>query len=348
MYALLETKNIRNQKKTLDLLILAILEKYSDAEHHLSQKQIVDILANEYDTECDRRSVKNNIDALRELGFEIWPGPDDEAKKNDGYFLSSRDFEDADLRILIDAVLSSKSISGIKAKEIIEKLKRLGNKYFQPKVSHFVSTPLFVRTDNKVVIYNIDSINDAIDQKKKIVFTYNKYGIDKKLHKKGKRVFNPYQLVASNGFYYAIGNFDKWDDLAYCRVDKMTDVEILDERVKPMKQVKGLEKGLDLPKHMAEHIYMLSGEAVNVKFKCKKDVLDSVIDWFGHDIRITEDTDDDAGIIVRVKCNKDAMCYWALQYGPYVEVVEPASMRAELAEITKKMAERYNKNINIF
>lgn len=90
-------------KKMLNMLILDILKRYSDEEHHLTQQEVMKLLKREYGMECDRRSVKNNVEYLNELGYEI---PYDE-----GYWLVTREFEDAELRVLIDSVLSSKSIT---------------------------------------------------------------------------------------------------------------------------------------------------------------------------------------------------------------------------------------------
>ena len=121
----------------------------------------------------------------------------------------------------------------------------------------------------------------------------------------------------------------------------MTEVRIIDEKIKPMKQVKGLENGLNLPKHMAEHIYMFSGESVNIKFKTADYMMDDLVDWFGNDIRVTKQKDDQ--IVVRLNCNENAMRYWALQYGPYVEVLEPKSLRAQIIEDITGMCRKYKK-----
>ncbi|RKM63012.1 WYL domain-containing protein [Butyrivibrio sp. XB500-5] len=120
---------------------------------------------------------------------------------------------------------------------------------------------------------------------------------------------------------------------------KMTDVRELDTKVKPMKQVEGLEHGLNLPKHMAEHIYMFSGPTVNVKMETVPEMFSDITDWFGTDVKIVEETEDK--LIVRVNCNEKAMRYWALQYGPSVEILEPESLRNQLIADMKDMLKRY-------
>ena len=204
-------------KKMLNILILQILKDFSDDDHHLTQQEIIRKLRAEYGVEkVDRRTVRDNVQSLVDMGYDI------ENEGEDGYYMTMREFDDAELRILIDSVLFSKTISDTAAKRLIEKLRSFGNIYFDTKVSHVKPTPALVRTENKSVLYNVSAINDAMDQKKKITFRYNRYGTDFKMHDQGKQyVMNPYQMVASNGQYYLLGNIDKYDNVSYFRIDKM-------------------------------------------------------------------------------------------------------------------------------
>ena len=322
-------------KKMLNILILDVLQRYSDADHPLTQQAIIRILRTDYGVEkIDRRSVKANVLSLVDMGYEI------SMEEGEGYYLISREFEDAELRLLIDSVLFSKTISDAYAKRLIEKLKSFGNIYFDMRVSHVKPTPTMNRTDNKQVLFNVSAIDEAIDKKRKISFHYCKYGLDFKMHDTGKDyVANPYQMVASGGHYYLLGNLDKYDDVAYYRIDKMTNVVVLDEKVKPQKDIVGLEGQLNLSKHMAEHIYMFCGETVNVTLKTTPTMMDALVDWFGKDFKILKSSEKELEIMVR--CNENAMFCWALQYGPYVEVVSPARLREDLAREIKKMNDKY-------
>ncbi len=259
-----------------------------------------------------------------------------------GYRLLSREFDDAELRILIDSVLFSKSISTRQAKGLIQKLRGLASNYFNAKVSHVSNLPELQRTDNKQAMYALDAINDSIAEKKKNSFTYNYIGTDFKLHPKREEpyIVNPYQIVANNGRFYLIGNYDKYDNVAHFRIDKMTDVKMLDAKAKPMKEIPELENGLNLPKHMAEHIYMFSGKSISIKLVTTDDMMTEMVDWFGKDFRIIERDGDK--ITISVSCNENAMRYWALQYGPYVEVLEPHSLRERLVEDIEKMQQKYS------
>lgn len=320
-------------KKMLNMLILEILRKYSDEQHSLTQQDIIKLLDKNYGMECDRRSVKNNILSLKEMGYDI--------SMEKGYKLLSREFDDAELRILIDSVLFSKSISTRQAKGLIEKIRDLASNYFNVKVSHVSNLPDLNRTQNKQAMYSLDSINDAIADKKKIAFIYNSIGTDFKIHPRREEPYfvNPYQIVANNGKFYLIGNYDKYDNVAHFRIDRMTDVRVLNEKAKPMKQVKELENGLNLPKHMAEHVYMFSGSGKNIKLETTADMMSELTDWFGTDFKIVSKKDD--RITIRVSCNEEAMRFWALQYGPYVEILEPETLRKRIKDDIDGMAKKY-------
>ena len=324
-------------KKMLNMLILDILEEYSDANHRLTQQEIIRLLKANYDMECDRRSVKNNILYLNELLGDV-------IDMEDGYYLAEREFEDAELRMLIDSVLFSKNLTQKQAKDLIEKLRAKGNKYFPAKVTHISNLPEMHHADNKQLMYALDTVNDAIAEKKKISFVYNTYGTDFRLHPRrdGMRyVVNPYQMVANIGKFYLIGNYDKYDNVSHYRLDKMTDVQILDEKVKPQKEIRDFKNGFSLPKHMAEHIYMFSGESERVKLLAPATMMDELIDWLGKDFTVRK-TDDEDEIEIILNCNVDSMFYWALQYGPYVEILEPIDLRNRISKAVRGMADKYN------
>ena len=118
---------------------------------------------------CDRRSVRNNVLYLKELGYDI--------SMEGGYYLGERTFENAELRMMIDSVLLSKSLTQKQAKTLIEKLRAMGNRYFAAKVSHISNLPELQHADNKQLMYVLDRVNDAISARQKISFIYNDYGI---------------------------------------------------------------------------------------------------------------------------------------------------------------------------
>jgi len=329
-----EVYTIKNPKKMLNMYILEVLKRYSDVEHHLKQQDIIDYIKKDYNIEAERKAISINISRLIEFGYDI--------VRQNGYYLRERDFDNSELRLLVDSVLFSRNIPTNQAKDLIEKLQGLSSKYFSLKVKHVANLNAMEHTTNKQFFYNIELLDEAIENCTQVEFIYNKYGEDKQLHprKMEKTLFNPYQMVASNGRYYVIGNVDKYTEASYYRLDKISDITILNTPVKTMSKVGGLEKGLNLPKHMAEHIYMFSGKSKKVLFKIDKSRLDDVVDWFGNDFKIRKKTDQHYTISVDV--NTNAMYYWALQYGKYAEILSPPDLRQKLQETISDMYDRYN------
>ena len=323
----------RQDKKALNMLILEVLEQYTDRDHRLTQQEIVDLLEKNYGVPCTRQTVKNNLMLLGEMGYEI--------SMEGGICLMSRQFENAELRMLIDSVLFSRTLSGEDAERLIKKLTAFGNKYFHAKVKHVCHLPKLIHSDNKQVLLNLDVLNDAIEQERKVSFTYNSYGKDFQLHPRRKEpyIVNPYQMVVNQGRYYLLCSYDTSNRLSHYRLDYMTKLEMLDAKVKPMDQMEDFVQGYSLPKHMEEHIYMFSGPSVQVKMRVRAVNMDALIDWFGKGFRIVQEDAD--GRIVSVVCNEMAMKYWALQYGEYVEVLEPKSLREAICDAIDWMGSFY-------
>ena len=345
-------------KKMLIINILDILKKYSDAENRLSQKEITEILERDYNMVVDRKAVKRNLLNLIDSGYNIEYTEKVRKHKNgeieticsDWYLV--RDFSDAELRLLIDSLLFSKHIPYSQCRKLIEKIEGLSNKYFSAKVRHIRNLPENL-PQNKELFYTIEILDEAISSGKQVTFKYCSYGTDKKLQprlnadgKEREYIINPYQMVATNGRYYLVCNYDKYDNSANYRIDRIKGIRLLDTPIKPIEKVKGLENGLDLPKHMAEHIYMFSGESVNVKFRAKKYIISEIIDWFGTDVEFYEENDNE--VIVRAKVNRMAMRCWAEQYAPHIKVLAPQDLvedvKNDLVEAVEKYKNEENEN----
>ena len=184
-------------KKMLIMHILEILKKYTDEDHRLSQKEIGEILKNEYDMVVDRKSIKRNLMDLIDLGFEIEYSESvrmvrDKAtgKLEESCFLSDfylvRDFTDSELRLLIDSLLFSKHIPYSQCKELIGKLEGLSNRYFRARVGHIRTMP-DLSLHSQQLFYTIEVLDEAIGKGRQVSFTYNSYGTDKKLHPRRDR-----------------------------------------------------------------------------------------------------------------------------------------------------------------
>ena len=342
-------------KKTLILNILEILQKYSDVNHRLTAKEIGERLEKEYSQKVDRKAIKRNLMNLIEFGYyieysetvRINKSGEEEIIYSDWYL--NRDFDDAELRLLIDSLLFSKHIPYNQCKALITKLEGLSNTYFKAKIKHIRTMPEKL-PENKELFYTIEILDEAITKKRRVQFHYiNNYGTDKKprLHKnqdgsKTTYKVNPYQMAATNGRYYLICTHKYYPEtVSNYRIDRIVDIKLLDdEPATPTRDVPALKNGLDLPKHMAENIYMFGEEGVRVKFRAKRYIIKDVLDWFGRDVKLSDD--DDENIIAEVKVSEQAMLYWSLQYGEHIEVLSPDSLRKRVGAAATTIAEKYH------
>ena len=343
-------------KKLIIMNILDILRRYSDEDHRLSQRDIVEILQNEYDMTVERKTVKRNILNLMECGYDIEYSESVRMVPNrasgeleESYIWSDfylvRDFTDSELSLLIDSIMFFKNIPYSQSKELIKKIEGLSNKYFRSRVKNILTTPES-NPRNQQLFYTIDTLDTAISHNRKVTFFYNSFGLDKKLHPKlaedgNKKLYtvSPYQIAAVNGRYYLICNTDPHDDVSHYRLDRITEIKPTDERMRDAKTVEGLENGINLPKHMAEHLYMFSGESKQVRFRMKKHILNDVIDWFGTDVKFSDETEDE--VTARVEVNLQAMRLWAVQYGPCVKVISPGTLADDVKNDLRAALKQY-------
>lgn len=221
-------------KKFLIIYILEILKKYTDENHRLSQKEIIDILKKDYDMTVERKAIRRNIINLIELGYNIEYSEkvrnvlvkNDLGKtvsdKNSIWtdFYIERDFTDSELKLLIDGLLFSKHISSGQCKELVKKLENLSSKYFYSGTKH-ISTSNEQRSSNPQLFLNIELLDEAITNNKKVSFKYLEYDTDKKQHVKRRDdgreriyIISPYQMAIREDKYYLICNYDKYDDIS--------------------------------------------------------------------------------------------------------------------------------------
>ena len=334
-------------KKMMIMNILEILKKYSDADHRLSQQDIIALLKKDYGMNAERKAVKRNIDNLIDEGYDInyteikrGKGNKENTICSDFYLL--REFDDSELRLLIDGLLFSKYIPYSQCKDLVKKLEKQSNKYFKSRIKYIQ----LLKNDkqiNKELFYTIDIIDEAIRKNKKVRFNYCTYNINGELvNRKNEagedKVYtvSPYHMVAANSRYYLICQFDNHNNLANIRVDRIKDIEIIDKK---LVHNKNFNEEYDLPKHMMEHLYMLSGDSKRVKFTFPEFLINDVVDWFGDNIKMK--MLDNETIEAESVINVNAMKIWAMQYGDYVTVVSPTELVAEIKETIEDMRKRY-------
>ena len=321
-------------KKLALIRILQILQEYSDADHPLTQEDIAKYLEKDYGLVIERKAIGRNLSLLKEADFDILSG-------RGGSYLASRDFENSELHLLIDGILSSRHITAKHSKDLIKRICGLSNRYFKSGVKSIYSVDDWNKTDNQALFYNIELIDEAIQAGKQISYDYNKYGADKKLHKTTRHTVSPYQMVLSNQRYYLMAQSERWKNMAFHKLDRITNMEILDEPATPIRSIPGYENGIDYKKLSTGLPYLFTDEPTRIDLLASEDAVDQLIEWFGKDIRISKPATDPGKVRVSIIASPNAMEHWAMQYIHSVEVVSPGFLRNKVKETLKEAAEKY-------
>jgi len=320
------------KKQTLLFRVYQILCEYSDEEHPLTQLEIIKLLNDNYGLEVERKAIGRNISYLKEMGYEIHSD-----KK--GSYLEEKAFENSELQLLIDSVLCSKHISANYSKQLIDKLIKFGGKYFKPNVKYVCSINDWSKTDNKEFFLNIELIDEAIERGKQVTFNYNKYGEDKKFYVTAKHTVSPYQMILHNQRYYLMSLNERWKNVGFYRMDKITDMLILEEPLTPIKSLNGYENGINYKELSVSRPYMFADMPERIVLKCFSYLIDEIIDWFGKDISIEKI--DDVYIRITLMSSPRAMKYWALQYVEHVEVLYPKYLRSKIKTALEDSIKKY-------
>ena len=319
-------------KKLALIRILQIFQKHSDYDHPLTQEDIAAFLEQDYGIIIERKAIGRNISLLKEAGYEIESG-------RNGSYLDEREFEDSELHMLIDGVLNSKYITAKHSKDLIEKLCGLSNKYFRAHVKNIHSVNDWSKTENQALFYNIELIDDAIERGRQIKFDYNKYGVDKKLHRTTTHRASPYQLVLHNQRYYLMSLNERWHNMAFYRVDHITNMTVTDDKITPLTSIEGYENGINYSELATALPYMFTDKLEQIVFYAAEGIVDQIVDWFGQNAKIERENDQ---LKVTVKASPTAMEFWAMQYLNYVEIVTPVELRNRIRENLKNRLEKYN------
>lgn len=334
-----ESKARRGQKVKL-LYIIKILTEFTDEEHPLSATEICEKLAG-YDITAERKAIYDDINCLIDFGYDIIQT---RTPKN-GYFLASRDFELPEVFLLGDAVRTAKFISEKKTRELTKKLDKLLSVYQVKRGLRGIYIDSSSKTHNEELFYNIDQINSAIEQGKKIKFTYSK-----KLLREGRqiiteskeRVVSPYAMTWQFDYYYLIGNYDKYDNLMNLRIDRIHKVEITDEPIRHFSEVSDYRDSFDVADYTKKLFGMFGGNMQEVKLRCSNKILEQVTDRFGDSIFITNVTDATFDFTVKAAVS-DALVTWITNYSDMIEVIRPQELRDKIVDRANEILKVYKK-----
>lgn len=321
-----------NTAKLRPFYIAKILHERTDEEHTLSTTQIIEILEFEYGISSHRQTIKTDIEMLRQFGFEI-----EEIKSTQNrYNMFARTFDTPELKLLIDAVESSKFITSSKSKELVEKISLLTSEHVATSLKRNVSCEGRIKPGNEKVYIILDTINDAINKNKKISFQYFQYNVkkEKKLKHNGKPyVITPLHLVWNGDCYYMVGVYDYQQRLGSFRVDRIAKQPlILDENGTPAPE------GFNIDQYINTTFRMYNSEHEEVELICDNDVMDAIIDRFGEDVTTYANDMTSFRAVVNIAISH-VFYSWVFGFGGKVKIKGPENIKTEYEEMLHKAVE---------
>ncbi|MGN0183270.1 MAG: helix-turn-helix transcriptional regulator [Candidatus Ornithomonoglobus sp.] len=311
--------------------IIELFRKKTDEDHPISISEIIDYLS-ELNIKAERKSIYRDIEAMKKLGYDIIQVHN----KRFTYYLANRDFETAELRLLVDAVQASRFITKKKSNELIKKLESLTSEYDASKLNSQVFVTNRIKASNESIYYNVDSIHNAIQENCKITFLYFDWDINKKKvfrHNGAKYVISPWALIWNNENYYMIGYDSAGKMIKHYRVDRMTSIDILSQK----REGKEAFKEIDVAVYARRFFGMYDGELTTVTLSCSENMTNAVIDRFGREVRFRPE-DDGKRFEVDVNVAVSPVFYsWVFQFGGQVRISSPQWA----ADGLKNMAQKF-------
>lgn len=321
--------------KLKPLYIMKILLEKTDENHPLTVNEIISELSY-YDIPAERKSIYSDIDLLMSFGLDIIC----EKGRANKYFIGTRDFELPELKLLVDAVQSSKFITHKKSEELIKKIEKLTSIYEAKELHRHVVVADRVKTMNESIYYNVDEIHKAIQQNKQIRFKYFDYNLDKQIEyrRDGEWYYaSPYALTWSDDNYYMIAYYERYNGISNFRVDRMAAIEMVEEERIMCEDI----KDFNVADYSKRIFRMFSGETEIVKLQFHNSLINVVIDRFGKDIVINRQDDDHFIITVDVVAT-NTFLGWLFMFGDKVKILSPETLKDKMIKALKELDVMYN------
>jgi len=313
------------------LYLMKVLLEETDKEHTLNASELADRMELRFRFGANRKTIYGDIEKLKAFGLDI-----DQVKgKNHGYYMKSRDFDLPELKLLVDAVQSSKFITESKSMSLIGRIEKLASIHQARQLRHQVWVRGRIKTMNESIFANVDRISAAIESNKQIVFRYFTWNIKRErvFRRDGARyTVSPWALLLDNENYYLLA----WEDgtMKHFRVDKMLDIRLVE---KP-RDGKNAYDGLNMAAYTDSHFGMFSGDIVRVKLCFLNSLAGVAIDQFGSDAMLIPFDEDHFTVTIHTAVNVQFFG-WLTGLGDRARILEPQSaidaMKAHLDSVRK-------------
>lgn len=325
---------VSNQKLKIVYLMKILLEK-TDETHSITMAEIISSLES-YGITAERKSIYSDIESLRQYGLDIIGEQQDRTYY---YYIGSRQFELAELKLLVDSVQSAKFITAKKSNELIKKIESLASKYEASQLQRQVYTTERIKTANESIYYNVDRIHSAIAANVQITFQYFNWDVNKKqaLRRDGALYqVSPWALSWDDENYYLVAFDSVEDKIKHFRVDKMLRIELSSER----REGKTSFLRFDIGAYAKKMFGMFAGEEENVKILCENNLAGVIIDRFGKDVMILKADNEHFYVNVKVAVSRQFLA-WVIALGEGAKIVGPESVVDEMRREAQRLIEQY-------
>lgn len=326
------------QNNRIRLLKVMEIIRRTDETNPVTTKQIVEELE-KYDITAERKAVDRDINALIDCGWDILQCEDNKL----GFYLASREFEDWELKILTDAVLGANFLTENNSKEIADKIGLLASETTAKALKAVTPVETDIKTGDISTKNNIDIIFRAIKDKKKLVFRYVFTGADLEKHFKfddEQKKISPYALIWRQDKYYLIANYREDKKLSYYRLDRIREPKLLDEPAIPAVELLGPNPDMYIADYVKNNIYNTDGQKILLMLKADNNMVDTLIDSFGENVKIKSVDKDHVSAVVSVSESK-GLYQWLLRYSENIQVTEPENVRKNVIEKLNSALNQY-------
>ena len=329
-------KTAGNNQKLKILYLMKIFLEQTDETHSITMREILESLE-AYGVSAERKSIYSDIENLRSYGLDIIGEKEDKAYS---YRVVSRQFELAELKLLVDSIQAARFITAKKSNELIKKLEGLASKYEASQLQRQVYTMERIKTSNESIFYNVDNIHQAIASNVQISFQYFNWDVNKKqvLRKDGALYqVSPWALSWDDENYYLIAFDSAEDKIKHFRVDKMLRIELLSDR----REGKLSFQRFDMGAYAKKMFGMFSGEEETVKILCRNELAGVMIDRFGKDVMLVKVDAEHFYVNVKVAGSRQFLG-WVIALGDGAKIIGPESVVLEVKKEIERLVMQYD------
>ena len=313
-----------SKNKLRMLYVLDILRKYSDEEHPLSSMKICEILDKEYGIKCDRKAtIYSDIDTLKEFQDNYF-NIENVSTPSKGFCIYEREFQLPELYLLCDAVQSAHSVTRNKSKELVKKLESFASVYQSKDIGSSVYIDSRQKSDNNSIYINIFYIHQAIAQNKKIAIKYIRHNVDR--NQERHYTVSPYAMIWSNDRYYHICNNDTKENIMHVRLDRIKNVEILEEPRRSFEKYTEYRGKFDAADYAEKMFNGFSGTIEEIELICDNSIYQDLLDRFGK--RSIRQYNKEFFTVRFTGAVSSGLVSWILQYGDKIYIKKPQLLKS--------------------